>query len=176
MTYKQLYIFVEGPDDERFFEKIKPVIENKFDLVKFIKWATVHSISLGKYMKSLQSTDSANYLFVTDINNSPCITHRKTRLKKVKNYGKVLEERRVIVVIKEIESWYLAGLNDDACRELQIKTFRNTNNITKENFNRIMPQKYEDSRIDFIQEILKRFSIETAKEKNASFDYFMSRI
>jgi len=175
MTYKQLFIFVEGPDDERFFEKIKPVIENKFDLVKFIRWATVSSISLGKYIKSLRSTDSANYFFVTDINNSPCITHRKMRLKKVKNYGKVLEEERIVVVIKEVESWYLAGLNDVACRELRIKTLNNTNTITKEDFNRIKPKKY-DSRIDFMQEILKRFSIETAKEKNASFDYFMSKI
>jgi hypothetical protein len=175
MGYQQLFIFLEGPEDERFFEKIKPLIDENYDYVRFIKWATAPSITLGRYVRSLRSTEVSNYFFVTDINNSPCVTHKKGKLKKVKNFRNVLEEERIVVVIKEIESWYLAGLDDSACKELRIETLGNTNNITKEDFNRIIPEKF-DSRIDFMQEILKRFSIETAKEKNVSFNYFVSKV
>ena len=38
MKYKQLYIFVEGNDDERFFKtQIKPLFENKYQNIKFLK-------------------------------------------------------------------------------------------------------------------------------------------
>ncbi|MHC4361138.1 MAG: hypothetical protein ACYSTN_10185, partial [Planctomycetota bacterium] len=81
----------------------------------------------------------------------------------------------VIVIVKEIESWYLAGLDSKNCKKLGIKVFRKTDNITKEQFDKLRPRKF-NSRIDFMIEILKRFSMETAKRKNKSFDYFIAKI
>ena len=40
-------------------------------------------------------------------------------------------------VIKEIESWYLAGLDNKVCRQLKINNFADTDNITKEKFSRV---------------------------------------
>lgn len=40
MEYKVLYLFVEGPDDERFFRSvIEPLIGERFDFVKYILYA-----------------------------------------------------------------------------------------------------------------------------------------
>jgi hypothetical protein len=74
-------------------------------------------------------------------------------------------------VIKEIESWYLAGLTDESIQKFKIRSFKTTDDITKEKFDNSIPKKF-DSRIDFMLEILRYFSIEIANQKNKSFKYF----
>ena len=85
-----------------------------------------------------------------------------------------IDKSKIIVVIKEIESWYLAGLDNKVCRQLKINNFADTDNVTKEKFNALIPKKFT-SRIDFMSEILKYFSIEIAKQKNNSFQYFVEK-
>jgi hypothetical protein len=77
-------------------------------------------------------------------------------------------------VIREIESWYYAGLTTESALSLDVPDFPFTDNLTKEDFNGLIPGKY-DSRIDFMFEILKYFSIDTAGKKNHSFRYFAER-
>ena len=80
-----------------------------------------------------------------------------------------------MVVCREIESWYLAGLNDDSRRKIKIRRrFNKTDSISKEQFDRMMPERFV-SRIDFMQEIMKLFDRETASTKNTSFEYFMRK-
>jgi len=76
-------------------------------------------------------------------------------------------------VRKEIESWYLAILDDGKCKEFGVPSFR-TDDVTKEQFNGLIPKKF-DSGIDFMREILKSFDIEIAKRKNRSFKYFAEK-
>jgi len=105
-TYKRLYIFVEGNDDERFFNKVLvPKFKEKYDYVKLIKYARWKKESVNNYIKSIKAM-GADYIFVADINNSPCITAKKERIQSI--YKKI-DNDKIIVVIKEIESWYLAG-------------------------------------------------------------------
>jgi len=87
---------------------------------------------------------------------------------------KNIDPENILVVIKEIESWYLAGLDDHACITLDLKPCTLTDGITKEQFNSLIPKKF-DSRVNFMIEILKIFSIETAKTKNRSFRYFIEK-
>ncbi len=169
MSYKRLWVLLEGSDDERFFEKIKPTFEKKFDFVQSWKYAQEPPKKTRNFLKSIKSMKSA-YLFWADINSLPCISAKKDATKKI--FSRRLDEDNIIVIIKEIESWYLAGLDNRSCKEIGISSFSNTDEITKERFNSLIPKKY-DSRIDFMIEILKRFSIETAKKKNRSFNYFM---
>jgi hypothetical protein len=80
----------------------------------------------------------------------------------------------IIVVIKEIESWYYAGLTHDSALSLGVPDLPLTDDLIKEDFNGLIPKKY-DSRIDFMFEILKYFSIDTARKKNHSFRFFLER-
>ena len=85
-----------------------------------------------------------------------------------------------MIVKKEIESWYIAGLSDTNLKKLKIKLTAKgkkgdiTGNMTKEKFNKLMPKRF-DSRIDFMLEILNQFSLNTAKKRNKSFSYFISK-
>jgi len=170
-AYKLLFIFVEGDDDERFFNKILyPKLQEKYDIVKIIKYATMKKEKVDNFIKSINAM-GADYIYLTDINSSPCITAKKEEIQK-KHPN--IDKDKIIVVIKEIESWYLAGLDNKVCRQLKIKNFANTNNVTKEDFNSLIPKKFT-SRIDFMSEILKNFSIEIAKQKNKSFRCFVEK-
>ena len=75
----------------------------------------------------------------------------------------------------EIESWYLAGLNDEECKRLGLPTtIDNTDHISKEQFLGLMPDRF-DSKAEFMLEILRVFDHETARSKNSSFRYFMQK-
>lgn len=173
MAYKRLWVLLEGNDDERFFERvIKPIFRNMYDSVRPWQYAQKQTKKVNAFLRSIKSMDS-DYFFWGDINRLPCVTAKKNSI--TRKYGVRVDINNVIIVVKEIESWYLAGLDDKARKELGISTFHNTDNITKEKFTELMPRKF-DSRIDFMVEILKKFSVNTAKQKNKSFGYFISRI
>ena len=47
--------------------------------------------------------------------------------------------------------------------------------ITKEEFNHWIPQRHLP-RVNFIRETLRRFSVETARQKNTSFAYLLNTL
>jgi len=170
-SYSRLFIWVEGEDDERFFKNVlKPKLQTKYDSVEIRKYATLKKEKIDNFIKSIEAM-GASYIFVTDINNYPCVTAKKEEIqRKFKN----IDNDKIIVVIKEIESWYLAGLDDKACKKFRIRNFSETDNIEKDQFNAFIPKKF-NSRIDFMLEILKNYSIEDAKQKNRSFKYYFEK-
>lgn len=85
-----------------------------------------------------------------------------------------LKEREIIVVSKEIESWYLAGLTADCETALKVKCPGSTDNLTKEDLDRLRPSRF-DSDLDLLLELLKCFDAMTACKRNKSFDYFHRR-
>jgi len=174
MSYKRLFIWVEGDDDLRFFDRIiKPRAQRQYDLVEIITYAEMKKNKIDKYIKSINGM-GADYIYIRDINEAPCVTFRRDRIKE--KY-EILDEKNIVVVIKKIEGWYLAGIHDENATRLKMRKIRkyiNTDMIDKGQFNTLMPRRF-DSRIDFMIEILKSFSIETAKRKNKSFNYFVEK-
>ncbi|MFC2155042.1 hypothetical protein ACFLRB_00940 [Acidobacteriota bacterium] len=171
--YNRLFILVEGNDDERFFERIiKPEFQKIYDHVQLYKYASQSSKKIENFVNVINSMN-ADYIVAADINHSPCVTQKKGTLisKKIRN----VEKDKLIVVIKEIESWYMAGLEEKSKEKIGIKHGESsTNDLSKEYFNRLMPKKYI-SRIEFMQEILKYFKKKTAVKNNKSFAYFLEK-
>jgi len=171
LSYRRLFIWVEGIDDKRFFQSIlEPKLKKRYDFVEIKCYANLKKEKVDNFIKSIKAMD-ADYIYVTDINNSPCITIKKN---EIQNNLKNIDADRIIVIIKEIESWYLAGMGVAEYKKFKIRNFYCTDKITKEQFDSLIPKKF-DSRIDFLLEILKIFSIEIAKKKNKSFRYFIKK-
>jgi hypothetical protein len=122
------------------------------------------------FIKSINSM-GACYVFVADVNGCLCVTTRKQKIREKIN---CLMEERVQVVIPEIESWYLAGLDTSACDCLGCCALTTTDGVTKEKFNDIVPSNFA-TRTDFLLEILNRFCLVTASQKNGSFRYFLEK-
>ncbi|MFH1861595.1 MAG: hypothetical protein ABH878_02180 [bacterium] len=172
MDYRQLFIWVEGLDDQRFVEAIiKPILVEKYNKVQIVLHAEEGKKYITNYIRSITSIPAADYIFLTDINTQPCVTTKK--LKEAATYLN-LDLSKIVVIIKEIESWYLAGIDSQAAKVLGIKSQKSTDSLIKEQFDMLIPKGW--LRIDFMQEILKRFSCDVAKQKNKSFAYFIKKL
>ena len=167
---RKLYLFLEGNDDERFFSHVLfPLLNRKYSDIQVIPYAEEPPKKTKKFIRTVQSTGD-DYIFVKDINDAPCVTARKTKV--VRRYQ--VNQDNLIIVVKEIECWYLCGLDNQCCRRLGInRPLGNTNNITKEDFDAIVPNGV--SHIEFMQQILEKYDIETGKRKNRSFRYFLRK-
>ena len=172
MQYKMLFILIEGNDDEYFFDRaIKPLLAETYESILLWQYAQKPPEKIRQLVRSIKRM-KADYIFVGDIDDLPCVMAKKEQIlaKKLN-----VDDEKIMIVVKEIESWYLAGLNDKNAQDLTRTTFVTTDALTKENFNSLMYPAF-DSRVDFMQEILNRFSVGEAENRNVSFRYFIGQI
>jgi hypothetical protein len=169
MKTGRLFILVEGNDDQRFFLRIiRPLFLPKYASVELISYASMKSAKVCRYIKGLTALQY-DFIVVADIDQEPTVYHKKKVL--MARFCN-LHQDRVMVIVKEIESWYLAGLDDHDSAVIGVRRLEHTDFLTKEHFNRWIPRQF-NSRIAFMAECLQLFSIPVAIEKNKSFHYFM---
>jgi hypothetical protein len=167
----RLFILVEGEDDVRFIGRIiKPLLIHRYDALEIIPYASIKRSKVDNFLKSIRLMNN-DYIFFADIDTEQSVRDKKQILY---SHFSHIDGGSIIVVIKEIESWYYAGLSHESALLLDVPDLPFTDELTKEDFNRLIPKKY-DSRIDFMFEILKYFSIDSAGKKNHSFRFFAER-
>ncbi len=171
MSERRLFILVEGNDDERFFERIIiPLLSPRYRAIRLIKFACMRSNRVCRFIRSIHRAGD-ELLLVADIDKAPGVTAKKRIL--MERFG-VVQPSEIMVIIQEIESWYLAGLETLDAYRLGTHPVLSTDQVTKEIFNTTIPPQYT-SRIAYMLEILSRFSIPSACRKNRSFHHFMDR-
>lgn len=169
-----MWIFVEGEHDSIFAKGVLlPILRKGYDFVDTWEYAQEAPKKVVDFLRAMKPM-KADCLFLADINDSPCVTAKKSAL--TEKFREALEPSDVVVVVKEIESWYLAGADDEVCRALRIASLSRTDHTTKEQFQAMMPERFKDSVVDFMTEILGRFRLDIAKTKNRSFDYLMDKL
>lgn len=172
--YRLMHVLVEGRDDREFFDAvIRPVLQGQYDHVQIWEYAGATIDKRIDYLRSIQAM-RADYLFVTDINTSPCITERKRHL--LDSHKNAIDPGCAIIVRREIESWYMAGVDDQACQDFGIPSLPHTNDVTKEQLRDLVPKRFNDSTVDFMAAILTGFRIELARAKNRSFGYLVDKL
>lgn len=170
MTPSPLYVLLEGQDDERFFSHVAaPLFAEQGYEMRIWKYACEKRQRTINLILAIRKGGRA-YIFVRDIDRTP---YARLRVQETLNrYGHAMEPGAIVVVIPEIEGWYLAGLSDEAASALGIRThIGRTDRVTKEVFNTLIPRSV--SRIEFMQEILEAYDIVLARKKNRSFRFFM---
>ena len=167
--------FIEGPDDGRFIEQ---VIEPKLttDNVNTHTYSRQPDQSVDQAIAGFQGMYRDLYLLRDyDEGNQKCqcIVDRKDFVKdKFEN----IRKDQVIIVVDEIEAWYLAGISSESASDLGINSYPNTNDVNKDDFLSELEESKYTSKKNFQMEIIKRFSIDTAKKKNNSFQYCLHRL
>ena len=169
MTYRRLYVFVEGTDDVRFFERIiKLGLEEAYDHIDIVEYAQETRKKQRSFLLSVGRIEGADAIWVCDNDNARCVTERK---QEVIERIPAVNDTPIVVVVKMIEGWYLAGVDAEGSRVLGIENQARTDALTKADFSSFRPKKVKTNR-DFMLAILELFQIETARQKNRSFDYF----
>ena len=172
MEKKKLFIFLEGIDDVRFFEHVvRPRFLHAYDAVDLVTYACMKSIKVDRFIRGINAMQN-DYIIVADIDQEPGAAAKK---KVIMSRFIEADYNRIIIIIMEIESWYMAGLDRTAAQKLGLHDHETTDFVTKEIFNRWIPPKYP-SRIAFMIDLLTRFSLTVARKKNRSFDYFLKHL
>ncbi len=171
MSSGTLYILLEGNDDERFFRiLVSPRLLRSYRAVKIWKYARERRQKTLKFIRVLQRTGK-DFLYVRDIDSAPSIKAKKEEIQS--SFDHTIPDRSLIVVVMEIESWYLAGLPPPYLNSFGIILHHQaTDTITKEQFNRLIPRHM--ARAQFMNELLRHYDLDWAVRRNASFGYFLS--
>lgn len=165
---RRLFILVEGADDVRFFDRIvKPLLEPRYTSVELIAFASLRRGMVSRFLRSLERLGH-DYILATDIDTEPSVKAKKRVI--VERFPD-LDPKKVIIVIREIEGWYLAGIDDDMQRSFDLSPFHSTDDLTKEMFNALIPVQFT-SRIEFMAALLESFSLSSAMAQNRSFGFF----
>lgn len=173
MSYRKLYIFVEGNDDELFFKRAMfPMLLEHYTEVEVFKYAQWKRAKVEMFLQSI-ITLGYEYVFTADIDQMPSVNEKK---RWVRGRFNGLDLGHIMIVIKEIESWYLAGCTDAMAAVLGINLPQTTNEITKEDFNEIAHHSRHHSHLDFMIELMKHFSHQTALKRNQSYKFFAERL
>jgi len=175
---KTLYIIIEYDADEVFFKKIiDPLIQKRYrEKVRYWKYSRRNKDSVNKKIISIKE-DSDDYIFVTDMEKIQCIPGKKQE--RMTEFNSIDDKSRIMVVVRKIESWYIAGLSDDKYKEFGLKSLNDTSKSGKGIFKKLLIKRRLKgeliSEIDFMKEILKDFDTETAMQRNTSFKYFIDK-
>jgi len=169
--FNKMYIWVEGPEDQDLFKKIKPLLLKKYKLVHIRERAQEPNKKINSIISVNINKGDDNLLVIdADFDSVFCISGKKSAA--IRQFPS-LTNNNILIIIKEIEGWYLAGLSDQACKKIGIKPIDNTDSVGKRKFDSIIPKKYSN-KIDFMQEILKYFEVRVACQKSTSFNYFFN--
>lgn len=132
MTFRRLFLFVEGDDDERFFRSVLlPFLQSAYQDIQFVQFSQRKKEKIAGYLRSTAAM-KADYIFVRDLDQLPCATAARDKLLAV--FPQVSADR-VQIVKAEIESWYCAGLPEGHPWEsLAARSHVDTSTVTKEAF------------------------------------------
>lgn len=174
---KQLFVFLEGPDDERFFKNVcESSMHNSYEEIRLIQYAGMTPKACINFFKTIKSQLKADYIFLTDLDSQGDkkfdVVSRITKV--IEKFNREIDESNIIVVKEEIESWYLAGLTPSNLKKFNIKTTNNTELLNKEYFIQQKPKQFT-SKTDFMIEILKEYSLEIGITRNNSLRFFTEK-
>lgn len=172
MTFRRLFLFVEGDDDERFFRSVLlPPLRVAYEDIQFVQFTRLKKEKVRGFLHSIAGM-KADYIFVHDLDQLPCATTAREKLLAI--FPQVSPDR-VQIVKAEIESWYFAGLPEGhPWGSLASRQHLDTSTVTKEIFEAAVLRKGA-SRVAAMLEILESFDREAAARRNESFRRFVSR-
>jgi len=163
-----LYVFLEGPDDERYFSK---VIFPFLEACSFVRYANMQNAKVNNFIQTIDQNSSWDYIFLGDADGKT-IEDRKTHL--LSKYNKLSAEK-IFIVQYEIESWYYSGASEEECRKLKLKHFElNTDTLTKEQFYSKLDRPSDKKYV--MERLLDVYSLSLAVTRNFSLNLFSEKI
>ncbi len=163
---RYLYFWVEGEDDQRFVESVFIPHIAGYDAILVQKYASMKHAKVRAFLRSIKRSGQ-EVIFLADRDHAPCI---QRRIDAVREKYSVPKEFPIVIVCREIEGWYLAGLADLGNRSLWSGSKNvDVNTIQKLKFNEGKPNRFV-YRIDWMIELLKNHDRACARARSASFN------
>lgn len=171
---KNLFVFVEGKEDIVFVKKILHMIFVKYSInIIPIPYQTTRNHEVKKLIKASKAKNQ-DYVLLSDLDSHtyPCITSRKNQ--RIDELDGEITSDKIIIVAEELESWCLAGIDTSIEEYKDFKIPKNTDEITKEDFEKIISNT-SFSKIKLINFLSFNFNMDLAIKRNRSFKYFLKK-
>ena len=181
MSENKLLILVEWEYDTLFFNKIiLEYLEQSYDKIEFFEYARIPDKITENIIKSKVEMNF-NYIYLKDLDASSCFPEKKDF---IITSIPTLNNEKIVVVIKEIESWMIAGIVKEILYDLGSKKEIVTslgihkrrfcsNDFYANDFDKLVPRLM--SKKLFVMNLLDFYDIRMAKERNNSFKYFFEK-
>lgn len=172
-----LYVLCEGDDDERFFEHvIEPRLPYDDHEVDYFQYGQSPDEDVCNFIRSIHGMQESglevDYLFLRDFDRAAC---KEALFEEIdQKYDGLVTRERTFFVVQMIESWYVAGLENQHSLSMLEDAPPQTDDLLKRDFENMTAE--DADRLDVLQEILKYFGVDRARYKNNSFDYFWSAL
>lgn len=135
---------------------------------------------INNFIKSCNEIATDDYVFLADYDDctsdSECIENVKRRFSN-------LQEEKIVIVKKEIESWLIAGLPEEDCKKINHRICKNcvdgkvqpncTENIPKGCFYKLRPAGVDEDL--YFKRKLKDFNLNRVGNKNSSLSIFVDK-
>ena len=150
-------------------EVLTPIFRSHYDHVEIWEYSQQTSAKFSRLLQAIISMND-DYLLIRDMDNRPCVTATK---EEIASRISAVSWDRVVVVPREIEAWYLAGLNEAACDELGIDRVSEIDTVTKERFDQFVGGRRQHQ--PTMIEILRHYDVQVARQRSPSFAYFWQK-
>jgi hypothetical protein len=111
MPPKSLLILIEGKGDKPFFDEvIKPLLERKYHQVYIKRYSELGKTGINTVINESKKKGN-DYIFITDMDKIQCISGKKQDI--MTDFNSINDKSRIMIVIRKIECWYIAGLSDE---------------------------------------------------------------
>ena len=107
-----------------------------------------------------------------DSHTYPCITSRKNQ--RIKELDGEIKEEEIVIVIEELESWCLSGVDTSIEEYKDFNIPDTTDKITKEDFDEII-SKTRFNKNKLFKYLSYNFNFDLAAKRNKSFNYFLKK-
>lgn len=179
MSERKLFILVESEYDTIFLEKIiLDYLKQSYKEIEFFEYARIPPETIVNVLKS-KIEMNFNYFFLVDLDANICFPEKKDFIRRS---IPILHIEKIIVVIKEMESWIIAGIVKEVLYDLGSKREIVTSlgihkrsfcsdEFYDKDFMKLIPKKLRSKRL-FVMDLLEFYDINLAKRRNLSFEYF----
>ena len=171
---RNLFVFVEGKEDIIF---VKNVIHNIFIKHSInvipIPYQKTRNHDVINHIKTSKAKNQ-DYVLLSDLDSHtyPCITSRKDQ--RIEELDCEITPDKIIIVVEELESWCLAGIDTNIGEYSDFVIPENTDNITKEDFDEIL-SKTSFNKNKLFNYLSFNFNPDLAVKRNKSFKYFLEK-
>jgi hypothetical protein len=163
--------FVEGDDDQRFLERIiSPLLADKYPIIKYFRYAPCVPKEVCNLVRSIET--SWDYFFLADLDQNECLIRKR---EAVCERMRAVNLRQVVIVEREIESWYASGVDANTAKKIGFKLPRDSGSFSKEHLLRCVGKKFSTA-TDIRLALLDSYSLQRARLRSTSLSYLCERL
>ncbi|MDN5869091.1 MAG: hypothetical protein L0H55_17035, partial [Candidatus Nitrosocosmicus sp.] len=144
--------------------------KNKNIQIHPYRYKHVDSRTVNKFIKTYNENQTKYFFLHDQDSNNNCVLKLESELRNTYH----ITDKKLIVVKKEIESWYISGVTKLHSTKNMNYSELNYNKVNKISFEKIMQKSFKKP--DCYGLACQNYDLKGARRRNDSLNYFLKRL